>query len=80
MVTSKQIQNLNKGKVIERKQMVYDRPRKVLVGEYLTNKGKRLLAEGADKGLVYTLYAKNRYRINPEARPIKTIVHYKVAN
>jgi hypothetical protein len=80
MVTSKQIQNLNKGKVIERKQVVYNTPRKVFVEEYLTNKGKRLLAEGADRGLVYSLYAKNRYRINPDAKPIKTITHYKVAN
>ena len=58
-----------------RKQIVRTAPKRVLVGEYLTNKGKRLLKEGADKGEVNKKYLKNRYKDNPKSKQLKEIKH-----
>lgn len=55
-------------------QVVYDKPRKKLVGTYLTAKGKKLLKEGMPKKEVQAKYQKNKYELT-DAKPIKTIIH-----
>lgn len=55
-------------------QDVYNKPRKVLVGTYLTKKGLELKAQGANEDTL-KLYTKNRYRIDETAKVIKTITH-----
>ena len=53
-------------------QLIRTQPIRKLVGRYLTNKGKRLVAEGvltpkqADEK-----YGKNRYTVNPDSKPFK---------
>lgn len=57
-------------------QIVYDRPRKVFKEKYLTKKGKRLLMnKEITKKEAWEKYGKNRYTIDPEAKPIRVITH-----
>lgn len=53
-----------------KKQVVMTAPSRVKVGTYLTPKGKRLKEEGASDE-VLAKYTKNRYKPNPESKPIK---------
>jgi hypothetical protein len=57
-----------------RVQTVYSEPCKILVGSYLTKKGQKLKLNGATQEEL-NKYRKNRYKINPNATPIKTIYH-----
>lgn len=57
-------------------QTVYSEPRRVFKEKYLTPKGKRLLAnKEISKKEAWEKYGKKRYTINPNAKPIKVIVH-----
>lgn len=59
-------------------QVIYSEPRKVLKEKYLTPKGKRLLSSAktkAQKEVIWAKYGKNRYTINPNAKPIGQINH-----
>ena len=61
-----------------RKQSVLSSPRKVLVGNYLTNKGVRLMKLAktkAEKKYINTKYRKNRYIVNDDVRVVKVITH-----
>lgn len=58
------------------KQIVYSQPRKVLIGKYISAKGLRLIQEGVlTKEQADKKYGRNRYGINPDAKPIRTITH-----
>ena len=62
-----------------RKQVVYSEPRRILVEEYLTPKGERLMALAktkAERKEIKAKYGKNRYKVNPNAKPVKLIIHY----
>jgi len=59
-------------------QTVYSEPRKIWVERYLTAKGKRLLAEGRITKSEASKYSKNRYKLNPNAKPIRIIHHDSV--
>ncbi len=60
----------------DREQIIYSEPRRLFVKRYLTAKGVRevnagyITPEEADRK-----YGKNRYRLNPNARPIRKIFH-----
>jgi hypothetical protein len=57
-----------------RTQIVMSAPRRILVGKYLTKKGKRLMAEAetkAEKRSIELKYTKNRYTINDKAVPVR---------
>ena len=66
-------------------QVIYSESRRIFLGAYLTKKGKRLTAEAKEsfKGkalkaaleLINAKYEKNRYGINANAVPTKTIYH-----
>ena len=61
-----------------RKQVVYSEPQRILKEKYLSPKGKRLFADAKtkeEKDFIWKLYGKNRYILNPNAKPIKTITH-----
>lgn len=61
-----------------RKQIVYSKPRKILVEKYLSPKGEKLMRLATtkkEKDEIWNKYGKNRYRNNPESKPIKIIVH-----
>ena len=59
-----------------RNQVVYSEPQKLFVEKYLSPKGKRLLMnKEITKTEAWLKYGKNRYRINPNARPVKVIKH-----
>ena len=61
------------------RQYVMSAPSKIFVEKYLTAKGKFLLLSAktkAEKAEIWAKYGKNRYRRNPDARPIKVIEHY----
>lgn len=65
-----------KARVFTKTQEIYDRPRKVLIGRYLTPKGNRLLNEGTiTEHEAYHKYGKNQYVIDPDAKVIKVITH-----
>lgn len=68
------------------KQIIWSEPRKILVGTYLTKKGKELLEEINSRNLpkaekarcqkeINNKYLKNRYAVNPNAKVVKVIVH-----
>lgn len=57
-----------------RKQVIYSESPRILVGRWLTKKGKRLQSQGAPES-VLEKYRKNHYRQNPNAKPVKTIYH-----
>jgi hypothetical protein len=62
-----------------RKQRVLSAPGRIFVERYLSPKGKRLLWDAntkKEKKDVWAKYGKNRYRINPDAKPVKIITHY----
>ena len=57
-------------------QVVYSEPRKIFVKKYLTPKGQGLLlSKQITKKEAWEKYGKNRYKINPNAKPIKMISH-----
>lgn len=61
------------------KQTVMSAPGKLLVGKYLSPRGEFLLLSAKtkkEKELIWAKYGKNRYRNNPDARPVKVIEHY----
>ena len=59
-----------------RTQVIYSAKRKIFKEKYLTPKGVRLLNRGRfSKEEIWKLYGKNRYTINPEAKPVKQIKH-----
>lgn len=51
-------------------QVVRTAPSRVKVGTYLTKKGQRLKEQGASAE-VLAKYTKNRYKPNPDSKPIK---------
>lgn len=58
------------------KQVIYSQPRKIFVKRYLTAKGVRLVNAGTiTPEEADNKYGKNLYRLNPNAKPIKTIDH-----
>lgn len=57
-----------------RHQFIRTAPQKILVGSYLTAKGRRLQSEGASDE-VLAKYRKNRYAINPDSKQGKQIYH-----
>lgn len=68
--------NMRKSTNGRRVQTVYSEPQWLLSGKYLTEKGKRLLqTKQITEKEAWEKYGKNRYRINPNARPLKRIVH-----
>ena len=51
---------------------------KLFVESYLTNKGKFLIVKAktrAEKDAIWAKYGKNRYRVNPDSKPVKAIFH-----
>jgi hypothetical protein len=57
-------------------QIIYSEKKKVFVGMYLTPKGQKLLDEGKiSKSVAEAKYGKKKYRINPNAIPVKIISH-----
>ena len=57
-------------------QTVYSEKRKIFVGMYLTPKGQYLLDNGKiSKQEAERKYGKKKYRINPNAMPVKVITH-----
>ena len=51
---------------------------KLFVERYLSNKGKYLMVQAktrAEKDAVWAKYGKNRYRSNPDSKPLKVIFH-----
>ena len=69
----------NRNKKKERTQVVYSKPRKVLVGTRITAKGKRLIKEGVlTRYMAKKKYGKNVYKIDPTAVPIGMIYHRRV--
>lgn len=61
-----------------RKQIVRTEPLKLLVGSYLTNKGKKLLelaTTNKKKNDIKQKYTKNKYTINRNSKQLKTINH-----
>ena len=64
--------------VISKPQIIYSEPRKTFKEKYLSPKGELLIKSAktkAEKDAIWAKYGKNRYTINPNAKPIKTIVH-----
>lgn len=62
-----------------KKQIVYSEKRYILKERYLSPKGKLLLVSAktkAEKKAVWDKYGKNRYMLNPKARPVNVIIHY----
>lgn len=50
-------------------QIVYSEAQKLFKEKYLSPKGKRLFAK-SKKDLIWKLYGKNRYTVNPNAKPV----------
>lgn len=68
--------NMRKSTNGRRVQTIYSEPQWLLSGKYLTEKGKRLLqTRQISEKEAWGKYGKNRYHINPNARPLKRIVH-----
>lgn len=67
-------QNNRKASKARKKQTVMSEPLKIFDRQYLTKKGERLKAEGASKKELKE-YTKNRYVLNPNARPVKVLTH-----
>ena len=72
-------------------QIIYSEPRRVLVGSYFTAKGRKLIHElslervslRSEKckeryAIIKAKYLKKRYAINPNAVPVKTIIHSNI--
>ena len=58
-------------------QIVMSEPSKIFKEKYLTKKGKRLLMNKIlTKKEVWAKYGKNRYVKNPDAFPVKEIIHH----
>jgi len=75
---AKNRQSKNMKIVAARKQVVFSKPRKIFKEKYLSPKGKRLILSATTKEgkkIIWKMYGKNRYKINPDARPIKEIIH-----
>ena len=69
----------NRGNGQTRAQIVWSEPRRILVGRYLTKKGMALVASGIiTHEFAMTKYGKNRYKINPAAKPVKIIFHRNI--
>jgi hypothetical protein len=61
-----------------RRQIIMSAPSKLFVEKYLTKKGIIMLRTAktkSDKAAVWAKYGKNRYRPNPESKPVKGIFH-----
>jgi len=57
-------------------QVVYSAPLKIFVEKYLSKSiQRRVLNKEFSKKYAMKRYGKNRYRINPEAYPVKVIRH-----
>jgi hypothetical protein len=57
-----------------REQVVLTAPGKILVERYLTAKGKKMITLAKtrkDKDAIWAKYGKNRYRIDPDAKPCR---------
>jgi len=69
--------NDRKEKTKDNIQIIYSEQRRVFKEKYLTPKGVRLLAnKEITKEDAWKRYGKNRYHINPNAKPIGEITHY----
>ena len=63
-------------KVKKYTQIIYSEKRKKFIENYLSPKGQRLVKEGKlTKEEATKKYGKNRYRVNLNAKPVKTINH-----
>lgn len=56
-------------------QVIYSEPLKIIVDKILTNRGKKLLKLGHYSEEELAPFYKNKYGINPNAKPIKRIYH-----
>lgn len=73
---AKSKRHLSRRNKVSNLQIVYSESKKVLIEQYLSPKGDRLLKEGKiTKEVAWEKYGKNRYRDNPDAKPVKMIVH-----
>jgi hypothetical protein len=53
-------------------QIIYDQPRKLFVERYLSPSAKkRAFLAGIPEKKALEIYGKNRYRINPDAKPVR---------
>ena len=68
------MKNNKKVSKARRKQTVMSEPLKMFDKQYLTKKGERLKAEGASKKELEK-YTKNRYVLNPNAKPVRVLTH-----
>lgn len=61
---------------VDNMQVVYSEPRKVFKEKYLSPKGEELLSLGLiEKKEAWKKYGKNRYTVNPKAKPVNIIFH-----
>ena len=58
-----------------RKQSVLNKPKREIIGSYITNKGIRLLNEGVDPKEVNAKYLKNRYATNKDVKVVRVVKH-----
>jgi len=63
-------------------QVIYNEPRRLLVGSYLTPKGEREMAMASNQAqidVVNAKYRKNRYKLNPNCtRIVGVITHQRL--
>ncbi len=60
----------------KRVQLIYDEPVKIFVERYITDHClEKAIRLGLSKKAALARYGKNRYRVNPEAKVSKIIIH-----
>ena len=57
-------------------QVIYSEPKKVLIGRYITDHMlEKAIRMGMTKKKALEVYGKNRYKVNPNAKAVKIIIH-----
>ena len=57
-------------------QVIWSEPKRILVGRYLSKSArKRAELEHLSVDSALELYGKNRYKVNPNAKAVKIIIH-----
>jgi hypothetical protein len=68
--------NNRKSNDARRVQLIYDEPVKIFVERYITDHMlEKAIRLGLSKKAALAKYGKNRYRVNPEAKVSKIIIH-----